>query len=409
MTKFARYLVTRIFPAIVATGIALTAFSFPSQVRGAAIDPVLRTQVETNGLVSVLIDLNGSVSLADMQNPATLAARREALGQQSTRVVTDLSADHITGSFRSNGLGQATVAVNARGLDRLAAHADVKSVQHDVTETMRETVSDRDGRLSAIKARVRRDGQASVQIYYLDRPSEIRSLTIEDLTVLKQAENVRTAYLIDWSPSGVRVDPVALTRARATGYAYVMIGLYPENDYSPRQGALPAEEWLRQAANIAARFERAFPGVELHLYPGFPIAAAPKLPLSFLENPPSGVMGISINGQSTAFLDQSTAMINMTSAWSSGYDGTGQIVAILDTGVQKSHQFFGGRVLYEACFGSNATTIDNIEYVTVCPSPNPSGDSPGINFHPNSGEAPELAGNWGHGTHVAGIAAGRNT
>ena len=56
------------------------------------------------------------------------------------------------------------------------------------------------------------------------------------------------------------------------------------------------------------------------------------------------------DGVSAPSLAQSIPLIHADEAWAAGFDGTNQIVAILDTGVQRSHPFFGGRVIAEACF-----------------------------------------------------------
>jgi subtilisin family serine protease len=67
--------------------------------------------------------------------------------------------------------------------------------------------------------------------------------------------------------------------------------------------------------------------------------------------------------------------------------GRGQAIAILDTGVDSSHSFFGGRVVAEACFAED------------CPG--------GGNAAVGSGTAMPCSYNGcDHGTHVAGIAAG---
>ncbi len=51
------------------------------------------------------------------------------------------------------------------------------------------------------------------------------------------------------------------------------------------------------------------------------------------------------------YLAESVPIIGGTSAWSSGYTGAGQTVAILDTGVDKNHSFLAGRVVsaLESC------------------------------------------------------------
>jgi subtilisin family serine protease len=79
-----------------------------------------------------------------------------------------------------------------------------------------------------------------------------------------------------------------------------------------------------------------------------------------------------------------------------GATGAGQGIAILDTGVQANHPFFGGRVIAEACFSSNSAAQGS---TTVCPG--------GVTTSTTAGSAAPCANTGcGHGTHVAGIAAG---
>lgn len=81
----------------------------------------------------------------------------------------------------------------------------------------------------------------------------------------------------------------------------------------------------------------------------------------------------------------------------SGYSGAGQAVAILDTGVETSHPFFGGRVVEEACY---STTVSG-QSTSVCPNGLNEQVGPGSGVNCSSG----IIG-CDHGTHVAGIAAG---
>lgn len=95
---------------------------------------------------------------------------------------------------------------------------------------------------------------------------------------------------------------------------------------------------------------------------------------------------------------QSTQIIDAPQAWSQGYTGTGQAVAILDTGVDASHSFFGGRVAAEACFSSNNASD---AASTVCPN--------GLETQIGAGAGDHCSltvPGCDHGTHVAGIAAG---
>jgi len=96
-------------------------------------------------------------------------------------------------------------------------------------------------------------------------------------------------------------------------------------------------------------------------------------------------------------LATSVPLVGAPTAWSMGYTGAGVGIAILDTGVEASHPFFGGRVVHEACFSSNVPTQGA---TSLCPNGEPTQTGAG------AGAACSGMGGCGHGTHVAGIAAG---
>ncbi len=99
----------------------------------------------------------------------------------------------------------------------------------------------------------------------------------------------------------------------------------------------------------------------------------------------------------TALAD-SVALIGATPAQTAGYTGAGQTVAILDTGVDKNHPFLAGKVVSEACY---STTNTGINFVSICPG--------GVSESIAAGSGMYCTGISGcdHGTHVAGIAAGK--
>ncbi len=97
-------------------------------------------------------------------------------------------------------------------------------------------------------------------------------------------------------------------------------------------------------------------------------------------------------------LADSTPLIGAPHAWDQGYAGSGQTIAILDTGVDKDHPFLRDKVVSEACYsGSGGGT-------SLCPE--------GVNESvlPGSGApCPPSLSDCFHGTAMAGVAAGRGT
>ncbi len=98
-------------------------------------------------------------------------------------------------------------------------------------------------------------------------------------------------------------------------------------------------------------------------------------------------------------LDNSTLVIGGDRVHSAyGQAGRDQTVAIIDTGVDKTHPFFGDRVVSEACYSTESRSSNT---TSLCPDGNDSSidvDS-GLN-------CPDFIVGCDHGTHVAGIAAG---
>jgi len=92
-------------------------------------------------------------------------------------------------------------------------------------------------------------------------------------------------------------------------------------------------------------------------------------------------------------LNDSVPLIGADEAWAQGFTGAGWFVAILDTGIRNTHEFFTGKTIVEACFSAN----------NDCPDGGSSMEGPGAAAHFESTYA-----FYDHGTHVTGIAAGRN-
>jgi len=94
---------------------------------------------------------------------------------------------------------------------------------------------------------------------------------------------------------------------------------------------------------------------------------------------------------SPPMLSGSVKLVEGPKAWDRGFRGNGWTVAILDTGVDKSHPFLAGKVVAEACFSKNGNCPNGTETQIG------SGAGVACTYAPGGCQ---------HGTHVAGIAAG---
>jgi len=108
---------------------------------------------------------------------------------------------------------------------------------------------------------------------------------------------------------------------------------------------------------------------------------------------PAGIVG-----QDKPLLDNTARLIGANTVWSWGIGGAGSYVAVLDTGIRKTHQFFGGKDIVEACF---ALGSDGIAGAGDCPNGLSSMTGPGAAVHHSS-----IYDGYDHGTHVSGIATG---
>ncbi|MFI9592144.1 S8 family peptidase [Nonomuraea sp. NPDC052265] len=107
-----------------------------------------------------------------------------------------------------------------------------------------------------------------------------------------------------------------------------------------------------------------------------------------------------------AVLDASTRLIGSDRANAAGWTGRGLTVAILDTGIDRDHPFFAGRIVDEACFSSSDAGDGS---VSLCPNNQPSQTGPGAADAETAQCVVNGVNACSHGSHVAGIAAGRMT
>ena len=115
----------------------------------------------------------------------------------------------------------------------------------------------------------------------------------------------------------------------------------------------------------------------------------------------SAVKNIYEDKLSKVTLAESVPIINADDVWAEGFSGAGQVVAILDTGVEKTHSLLSGKVISEACYSTNSSGVYTLEL--LCPGGVTESTASNAAM-PYGGICP--FGECDHGTHVAGIAAG---
>ncbi len=201
---------------------------------------------------------------------------------------------------------------------------------------------------------------------------------------------------------GGPVDSRLVATATAGGTSRVIVGL--RLPWTAEGLVAPAERAAQRSGIAAAQLRLADElqgtGAEvLHNYETVPFQVLSVTPAALGRLLTSSlVSSIEADRLLRPTLAQSVPLIQAPEAWALGYTGAGMAVAIVDTGIETTHSFFGGRVVAEACFSTNQAGIST----SLCPN--------GANTQIGAGAAnpATCAGIEGcdHGTHVAGIAAG---
>lgn len=311
-------------------------------------------------------------------------------------------------AFRSNDKGVASAVQRAKSL--FGQLSNSQAVGKDVAESRFAALAGQSaGTLNPeFTVRVNREG-------------------LEKLAASNDVRSLRPVGFVDKRP--LRFDADVIASAEKNGTADVIVTVR-----TPMAGGQLSRASLEAAsrshkrtieavlagagANADVKDLSVFGAVSLHLSASELKAlrshADPRLLSVELNKPIAGVQ-----------LMTSTVSSNFTSAWAAGYRGAGQNIVVMDTGVQSNHKFFQGasgatKVVYEACFGSNASAYNLsgvlVNYESNCPSQvGTTGDSP-LGLVGSAAPRLNCAGNSSpnfaachHGTHVSGIAAGRNS
>jgi subtilisin family serine protease len=171
---------------------------------------------------------------------------------------------------------------------------------------------------------------------------------------------------------------------------------------------------LRTQAAMAARKDAVRTGQDQILNAAFgSLAAAEKHALSRMSIQPKFALSVNRAELETLAADsrvtrifpdkivklnlrESVPLIGADDLQHAGGKGDGFIVAIVDTGVERTHDFLRNRVIAGACFGTN-----DEGYVSTCKNGKTE------DFGKKAGNPCTVSSSCYHGTHVAGIAAGR--
>ncbi|MEP7118671.1 MAG: S8 family serine peptidase, partial [Acidobacteriota bacterium] len=203
--------------------------------------------------------------------------------------------------------------------------------------------------------------------------------------------------------SRVSVSAALADRAATAGAANVIVGVQaafvPEGNLASPDAVADQRSAIDNAlADVMNRAAAAGVTVGTRFdYIPFFTATVSKEGLDALASMP-GVTSIEENGLDAPFLAQSVPLVNAPAAWTAGATGAGWTVAILDTGVDKTHPFLTGKVVSEACYSGGTSGA-----TSVCPGGALASTAVGSGVNCSlSIEGCD------HGTHVGGIVAGVN-
>jgi len=196
-----------------------------------------------------------------------------------------------------------------------------------------------------------------------------------------------------------------INAAREKGSARVIVGLktevQPEGNLMQAERARQLQKIKEDQTGFLNRHQQGQQIEKIKQFKTIPFLAF-EAKASALEQMQTDAQILSIEEDALAepTLAESTALVGATTSWSSGFSGSGLAVAVLDTGVDKNHPFLSGKIVAEGCYSSTYGASST----SVCPNgvPETTATDSGVNC------ASTISG-CAHGTHVAGIVAGRGT
>lgn len=223
--------------------------------------------------------------------------------------------------------------------------------------------------------------------------------------VLNVRENLRLRLqnnLPSRTPEELAYFQKVIAQAQTNGSIRVIVGLnmsfIPEGNLTPAQRAAQREAIKviqDNLLNLLAQFQVVL--VTRYEIVPFLTLDISATALEFIRTSPI-VTSVRENKILKPLLRESVPLVGAPNAWSRGFSGAGQAIAVLDTGVDKYHVFLRNKVVSEACYSTD-NPLQNI--FSLCPA------RATVSTATNSGLqcSPAING-CDHGTHTAGIAAG---
>lgn len=456
------------------TSAALLSASF---VNAASIDPndyarLLET-ARRDGSAGVVVHL-APIPLERLHSD--MPKVKQELGQRAAALATELGAAVQEGGRWDGGLGQIGMHVSETGLKLLKNSSNAVSFRADAQWHHRGAHVVGDAKREYLQTRLQRDGVVDVAVvwnvdglqYDVDASGQtaLRLNAAQLIEARTKAEHAfgqltpsqapnRTAALVAANaapqatavvrvnreglrklldnPDVLTLNPVgfqntskrlfdkdALNEATRFGRAEVLITVL---DPMPAGGTSQATDKERIRANQRTQeavLHIAGGGTNVRHYPEFGIVVAKfdhKALRALQQSADARILGVTLN-RPVATVSSLTSVnsMNVPQVWSHAITGAGQIIVVMDTGINRDHPMFRttagqSRILAEGCYGSTRTWA-GVEYQSLCLEANTDGDSPlwtanAASVVPNCSTA--VPTRCLHGTHVAGIAAGTNT